>query len=96
MAAPLLQKERVLELLREAEVEHEIYEHAEVATAEAQVRVLHQPFASSLSPSLPPSLSLTRRSSPSQSQSTRQPRQVQALAHVEGVRVTKNLFLRVS
>lgn len=37
MAAPLLQKERVLELLREAEVEHEIYEHVEVATAEAQV-----------------------------------------------------------
>jgi len=38
MAAPLLQKERVLELLRQAEVEHEVYEHAEVATADAQVR----------------------------------------------------------
>ena len=38
MAAPLLQKERVLELLREAQVEHEVYEHAAVATADAQVR----------------------------------------------------------
>lgn len=35
--APLLQKERVLELLRQAEVEHEVYEHVEVATADAQV-----------------------------------------------------------
>jgi hypothetical protein len=38
MAAPPLQKERVLELLRQAEVVHEVHEHIEVATADAQVR----------------------------------------------------------
>jgi hypothetical protein len=96
MAAPppLLQKERVLELLRQAEVEHEVYEHAEVATADAQVRavgVARSAFA-------PPPLSLAHARHDPLTDPTNPntpPQQVQALAHVEGVTVTKNLFLRV-
>jgi len=101
MAAPLLQKERVLELLRQAEVEHEVFEHAEVATADAQVSGWCGPQKRSIDRYLllcsPPSAHLapigaTRAAPPIQ---TTPLAQVQALAHVQGVVVTKNLFLRV-